>query len=134
MGYPIPYRAKVKAIRQHPQHPRALLVAVAMGGMIASLDGGLTWSERHQGLSREVNDLALHPARPARVYAATGGGFFRSDDLASTWQEAHQGLPYLFTQALALDPEDQADGRISQRLTRRGFVGGPLAGWVEPGR
>ncbi|MGI5843648.1 MAG: WD40/YVTN/BNR-like repeat-containing protein [Candidatus Xenobium sp.] len=106
-SYPIPpYRAKVKAIRQHPQHPRALLVAVAMGGMIASLDGGLTWSERHQGLSREVNDLALHPARPARVYAATGGGFFRSDDLASTWQEAHQGLPYLFTQALALDPED----------------------------
>jgi len=106
-SYPIPpYRATVKAIRQHPQHPRALLAAVAMGGVIASLDGGLTWAERHQGLSREVNDLALHSARPARVYAATGGGIFRSEDLAATWQEAHQGLPYLFTQALALDPED----------------------------
>jgi len=106
-SFPLPpYQARVSSLRQHPQHPRALVAGVALGGLVASLDGGLTWAERHTGLSREVQALAMHPARPARIYAATGGGVFRSEDLAATWQEAHQGLPYLFTQALALDPED----------------------------
>lgn len=106
-SYPVPpYRAVVSALLQHPQHSKALLAGVALGGLIASLDGGLTWAERHTGLGREVNDLAMHPARPARLYAATGAGLFRSDDLASTWQPIHQGLPYLFTRALAIDPGD----------------------------
>lgn len=126
-----PYRAAVKALRQLPQHPRALLAAVAMGGLIASLDGGLTWAERHQGLSREVNDLALHPARPARVFAATGTGVFRSDDLAATWQETSQGLPYLFVQALAMDPEDPE--RLMAGITQQREGGASLVARSQDG-
>ncbi len=106
-SFPLPpYQARVSSLRQHPQHPRALVAGVALGGLVASLDGGLTWAERHTGLSREVQALAMHPARPARIYAATGGGVFRSEDLAATWQPLPLGLPYSFTQALAVDPED----------------------------
>ncbi len=124
-NYPSPpYRARVTALIQHPQHPRALVAGVAMGGVVASLDGGLTWAERHTGLSREVQDLAMHPARPARIYAATGGGVFRSEDLAATWRPIQLGLPYLFAQALAVAPEDPE--RLMVAVTQRRDGGAAL--------
>lgn len=106
-SYPVPpYRAIVTCLLQHPQHPRALMAGVAMGGMIASLDGGVTWAERHAGLGKELHALAMHPARPARIYAATGGGLFRSEDLGATWTALTHGLPYSYARSIAIDPDD----------------------------
>lgn len=106
-SYPVPpYRAMVTCLLQHPQHPKAIMAGIAMGGLIASLDGGVTWAERHQGLGKEMHALVMHPARPARLFAATGGGLFRSEDLGASWTQMTAGLPYSFARSIAVDPDN----------------------------
>lgn len=104
-SYPVPpYRASVTKVIQHPLHANVVMASVAQGGFLGSLDSGLTWMERPVSISREINDLALHPERPARIIAATSTGVFRSEDLGSTWQPIQTGLPYSFAWKIAVSP------------------------------
>ena len=65
--------------------------------MLKSIDGGATWTKT--GLSTGVNVLALDPANPRVLYAATEGpglsgfkGLFKSTDAAETWFPINLGL------------------------------------------
>ncbi|HXE73557.1 MAG TPA: hypothetical protein VNO81_12930 [Candidatus Nitrosotenuis sp.] len=101
-----PYRALVRCLAHHPMQPDVVFAAVMVGGVLATLDGGKTWSERQEGIPREVRWLALHPGAPARLCAATSGGFYRSDDLGGRWVQKIHGLPYPNVMCLAIDPAD----------------------------
>ena len=54
-----------------------------------SADGGLTWQRRDSGIEAPdgvtVLDLAIDPANPNRLYAATLIGLFRTTDAGITW-------------------------------------------------
>lgn len=112
-----PYTALVTKILQHPMHANVLLASIAQGGFMGSLDSGFTWMERPVTSGREINDLEIHPERPARVFAATATGIYRSDDLGSSWEQCHHGNPYLFTLKLAISPgnPDYLAAAISQQ-------------------
>lgn len=96
-----PFRAKVSSISCHSEHAGVLLVAIEIGGLAASKDGGKTWFARDKDLPREVRKIIAPPVK-GRIYAATGEGFYRTDDLGATWHDKTKGLPYRRIQALAI--------------------------------
>lgn len=81
-------------------------------GIIRSQDHGRTWTDMGNGTEKGVSfrDVALHPARPGRVYALANNGWFgtlyRSDDAGGTWSDCRKvrvGTPGNPT--LPLDPQ-----------------------------
>jgi photosystem II stability/assembly factor-like uncharacterized protein len=83
---------------------------------VKSTDGGATWSGT--GLSVSVNLLAIDPANPTTLYAATGGsglgdfrGLFKSTDGGASWLPINNGVAGLFDArasitALVIDPHN----------------------------
>ncbi len=103
--YP-PYLPQVRSLLFHPQRDDIIFAAVRVGGVIASLDGGESWSQRDQGIAKDINCLANHPALPNRLYAATSSGFYRSEDLGGRWTHHITGLPWTFVECFAISTED----------------------------
>lgn len=99
-----PYHAMVKGLVLHPEYTNVVLVGVARGGFVGSLDYGATWMERSLNIESELNGLTMHPAQPNRLFAPTSTGIYRSDDLGSTWEHVSRGLPYLYTRCLTISP------------------------------
>ncbi len=69
--------------------PGTVFAACGEDGLFRTTDGGRSWSLVRPG---KVQDLAVDPGRPERVWAATEGGLFRSADNGATWNRATQGL------------------------------------------
>jgi photosystem II stability/assembly factor-like uncharacterized protein len=58
-------------------------------GIYRTSDGGKAWRLVRPG---DVQDLAVDPAKPERVFVATDKGLFRSTDSGETWTQVTQGL------------------------------------------
>ena len=72
------------------------------GGVFKSTDGGTSWQGDKSGL---IAALAIDPARPTTLYAATDpGGVFRSTDAGKSWRSFDAGLTDRNVTAFALDP------------------------------
>ncbi|MEW6281599.1 MAG: hypothetical protein AB1758_23515, partial [Candidatus Eremiobacterota bacterium] len=118
--YHPPYTARVRYLLHHPHEADALFAAIEVGGLLATLDGGRTWMPRHGGLGRDINQMAIHPANAARIYAASDSGFYRSDDLGGTWKHLIRGLPYTFTECVAVHHQDPDKVMIGVNQERDG--------------
>jgi len=69
---------------------------MAAAGVYVSPDGGSTWTEANDALSRNANviDLVVDPLAAQTVYAATGNkGLLKTTDGGRTWNALRQGLP-----------------------------------------
>lgn len=101
-----PYSPYIGRLFRLPNRPGTIFSSIAMGGVVASFDGGQTWESRQNGLPRQITDLSYHPGAPDRLYATTILGFYRSDDLGKSWTNLVSGLPWLTAVCLAVDPLD----------------------------
>jgi photosystem II stability/assembly factor-like uncharacterized protein len=128
----------VFAIAVDPDHPTTLYIGTGGGGVLESADGGASWQRVSTGLPRitskgttvtgkvvsvtetvVVTALAVDPAKPTTLYAATGErGIFRSTDAGASWRPFNSGLPVLDVRSLAVD----AAGRILYAGTVNGGV------------
>ncbi len=117
-------RAPVRALAVDPSQSATVYAGmddgIAAGGLFKSGDGGATWT--NTGLTASaVSLLAIDPANPQNVYAATEGhntspagfqGLFKSTDGGQTWLAISTGLAALLearsttATALAIDPTD----------------------------
>src|SRR3954447_8668298 len=103
---PRPWTHHVRWIAPDPHDAERLLVGIELGGVMASENGGATFSDHRPGAKRDAHCLAWHPAAAGRAYQAAGDGAARSLDAGRSWLAADAGrdLPYCW--ALAVDPAD----------------------------
>jgi len=110
---PRPWTHHVRWIAPDPHRAERLLVGIELGGVMASEDGGATFSDHRPGAKRDAHQLAWHPRADGVAYQAAGDGAARSEDGGRTWAAADAGrdLPYCW--ALAVDPDDPGRWYVS---------------------
>lgn len=93
----LPYSPRAGAARNVDGEPGRLLVSVEVGGLLASRDGGETFTCEPVLGDEDVHEVRGHPSRPELVYVALGtasighggadhGGIARSRDGGATWE------------------------------------------------
>lgn len=105
---PRPWTHHVRWIAPDPNVAERLFVGIELGGVMRSLDTGLTWEDRKPGSQPDAHTLATHPLAPGRVYEVAGGGYAESLDGGQTWCGYDDGLPWRYLWGLAVDPADSA--------------------------
>ncbi|HEV8636902.1 MAG TPA: hypothetical protein VG370_22005 [Chloroflexota bacterium] len=103
---PRPWTHHVRWIAPDRLDPLRLFVGIELGGVMRSLDGGLTWEDRKPNSQWDAHTLATHPMAPGRVYEAAGGGYAESRDGGATWRRDDAGLRWRYLWGLAVDPAD----------------------------
>jgi hypothetical protein len=95
-----------------------ITVAVAAGGVYSSDDGGANWQPRNRGVrvvfmperypefGQCVHKIAMHPARPERMFLQNHWGLYRSDDAGESWRDIANGVPSDFGFAMVIHPRD----------------------------
>ena len=110
--------ACLHTVLTHPDDPDWLLVAMSAAGVYRSADGGSSWEAANQGIQVRwspedlrypefgqcVHKVAMHPARPDRLYAQNHFGVYRSDDGAGAWEAIESGLPSNFGFPMVVHP------------------------------
>ena len=101
-----------------PSNRRRMYVAISAGGVYLTDDAGGSWRAANQGVrvvfmpgkypefGQCVHKIAMHPARPERLFLQNHWGVYRSDDGAESWQDIARGLPSDFGFAMAMHPRD----------------------------
>ncbi|HTQ85503.1 MAG TPA: protein kinase [Candidatus Solibacter sp.] len=95
-----------------------MYVAISAGGVYTSDDGGKRWTARNRGIrvtfmpekfpefGQCVHKIALHPARPERLFLQNHWGIYRSDDAGETWRDIANGVPSDFGFPVVIHPRD----------------------------
>jgi photosystem II stability/assembly factor-like uncharacterized protein len=103
---PRPWTSHVRWIQADPNVAQRLFAGIELGGVMRSLDAGLTWEDRKAGGQHDCHTLAMHRLAPDRVYEAAGGGYAESGDGGASWRRLDEGLTRHYTWGLAVDPGD----------------------------
>ena len=101
-----------------PADKRRMYVAISSGGVYRTEDGGCTWTAQNRGI-RSVNTpnkypefgqcihkVAMHPARPERLFLQSHWGLYRSDDHGGNWKDIANGVPSDFGFAMIMHPRN----------------------------
>lgn len=103
---PRPWTHHVRWIAPDPNSAERLFVGIELGGVMRSLDAGLTWEDRKPGAQPDSHTLGTHRLAPGRVYEAAGGGYAESRDGGAVWAGHDAGLAHRYLWGLAVDPGD----------------------------
>jgi Domain of unknown function DUF11 len=112
----------VLALVVDPAASSTVYAGTVEGGILKSIDSGVSWSPANAGLPVSgapsvpppVLTMAVHPSAPATIFAGTDtegpgptfhpGGIFRSVDGAASWAPLGAELAGLYVSALAIHP------------------------------
>lgn len=101
-----------------PTDNQRMYVAVSSGGVYRTTDGGQTWTAQNQGIraifmpdkypefGQCVHKMAMHPARPERLFLQNHWGVYRSDNGADSWTDIANGVPSDFGFAVLTHPKN----------------------------
>lgn len=88
-----------------PRDARHLYVAISVGGVFESTDGGRDWAPLNEGIEadflpdpsvpygQDPHCVTLHPANPDRLYQQNHCGLYRIDRPARRWQRIGRAMP-----------------------------------------
>ena len=109
-----PFDKRVIGIAADPSQPEDVYAAIEVGGLLASRDGGDSWTSVTDGPHTDIHTLDLHgvtvsPASPGTVYIITRVATFRSRDRGMRWE--HVEMEELFpggsySRQLLVAPDD----------------------------
>ena len=101
-----------------PADKQCMYVAISSGGVYRTNDCGLTWSAKNRGIRATfmpmkypefgqcVHKIAMHPARPERLFLQNHWGIYRSDDASENWKDIANGVPSDFGFAMVVHPRN----------------------------
>ncbi|WP_283136871.1 WD40/YVTN/BNR-like repeat-containing protein [Rhizohabitans arisaemae] len=103
----------------HPGDPKVMGIAVSAAGFYRTGDGGASWEAANTGIRAPflpegaqfpefgqcVHKVAMHPARPERLYLQHHFGVYRSDDFGGSWTSIGDTLPSDFGFPIAVHPD-----------------------------
>lgn len=81
--------------------PGSVFAVTAKEGIYRTADGGKSWARVRPG---EINDLAVDPTKPERVFVATKEGLFRSVDNGATWAQVSKEIKGDEVEAVVVAP------------------------------
>jgi len=99
-----------------PIDRQRMYVAISSGGVYRTDDGGRTWTARNRGIrvtyapdkypefGQCVHKVAMHAARPERLFLQNHWGLYRSDDYGEHWTDIANGVPSDFGFAITVHP------------------------------
>jgi photosystem II stability/assembly factor-like uncharacterized protein len=101
-----------------PSNKQRMYVAISSGGVYRTEDGGRTWTAQNRGIRTTftpekypefgqcVHKIALHPARPERLFLQNHWGLYRSDDCGEHWIDIANGVPSDFGFPVVIHPRN----------------------------
>ena len=101
-----------------PSNKQRMYVAISSGGVYRTEDGGQTWTAQNSGIralfmpekypefGQCVHKMALHPARPERLFLQNHWGLYRSDDCGEHWTDIANGVPSDFGFPVVIHPRN----------------------------
>jgi photosystem II stability/assembly factor-like uncharacterized protein len=101
-----------------PSEKHRMYVAISAGGVYRTEDGGQSWTAQNRGIralfmpekfpefGQCVHKIALHPARPERLFLQNHWGLYRSDDRGENWVDIANGVPSDFGFPVAMHPRN----------------------------
>jgi photosystem II stability/assembly factor-like uncharacterized protein len=102
---PGPDGAQLHSINVDPRDARHLYVGISIGGIFESTDAGATWQPLNRGVEADFlpdanaeyghdpHAVAIHPARPDRLYQQNHCGLYRLDRPGTTWVRIGRNMP-----------------------------------------
>lgn len=101
-----------------PSNRQRIYVGISSGGVYRTEDGGQTWTAQNKGIRAPflpdkypefgqcVHKIALHPARPQRLFLQNHWGLYRSDDCGEHWNDVANGVPSDFGFPVVIHPRN----------------------------
>jgi photosystem II stability/assembly factor-like uncharacterized protein len=106
----------VRDITIDPQDHNIMYVALQVGYMLKTTDGGRNWELLNQNLDADVHTIVLHPENTQKIFIATGGhdaragrspgrALYSSDDGGKHWQPMASEFREEYSVPLAVHPK-----------------------------
>jgi photosystem II stability/assembly factor-like uncharacterized protein len=123
--------------RIDPKTPSTLYVALGLGygqnGVYVNKKRAATWKAINTGLDvpeNSINQLAIDPKTPAKLYAATENGMFATANSGARWTAANNGLANTRTTVVAIGTDSKTifAGTVANGLFKSGNRG---ASWIR---
>lgn len=107
----------VRDIVIDPKKPETLYIALQVGFILKSADGGKSWQLLDQGLDSDVHTIVIDPRDTNRLYIATGGhdcragrasgrALYMSQDAGATWSPIAADFSQEYSVPLVMHPKN----------------------------
>lgn len=92
-------RDTISAFATDKNDPDIIYASLRNAGVYKSIDGGLSWSPAHQGLSNtQVESLVIDFLNPNILFAGTMDGIYKTEDGGGNWRRIGEGTYLLMDQ------------------------------------
>ena len=107
---------RINCITFHPTDPNTIFVGAPSGGFWKTTDGGITWTEHLNGLTRlGISSIVVDPTNTNTIYIGTGDrdggdapgyGVWRSTDGGNNWSARNSGMGNRTVYEIIMNPSD----------------------------
>lgn len=118
VGYPAArVEPHVRDIAVDPKNPKKIYIALQVGYMLKTTDGGKQWQLLNEDLDADVHTIVIDPENSDRLFIATGGSdcrkgrvkgraLYRSHDAGESWEPMAMEFTQEYSVPLAVHPKN----------------------------